>query len=53
MKNEKYFFGLVTLTEENIIIVEIQVHQFWYNINEEFLWFVSEESNAFNYLAMS
>jgi len=53
MKIEKDFFGLVALTEENIIIEEIQGLQFRYDVNEEFLRFVSEESNAFNDLTMS
>ena len=52
MKDEENFFCLVTLTEKDVVVKQVQRFQLWNNVNQEILWLVSEKSDSFDDLTM-
>lgn len=53
MENEEDLFGLVSLTEKDVVIEEVQALQSRDDVNQEVLRLVSEETDTFDNLTMS
>lgn len=52
MEDEKDFFCLISLTEEDIVVEEIQTFELWNDVDQEVLGFVSEETDSLDDLSM-
>lgn len=52
MEDEKDFFCLISLTEEDIVVEEIQTFELWDDVDQEVLGFVSEETDSLDDLSM-
>ena len=52
MEDEENFFCLVTLTEKDVIVKQVQRFQLWNNVDQEILWLVSEKSDSLDDLTM-
>ena len=52
MEDEEYLLSLVTLREKDIVVEQIQSFELWNHVDQEILWLVSKESDAFDDLSM-
>lgn len=53
MKDEKDLFSLITFAIEDIIIEQAQIFELWDDREQELLWLISEEADAFDDLTTS
>lgn len=52
MEDKEDFFSLISLTEQDIVVKQVQGLEFWDDVDQEVLWFVSEETDALDDLSM-
>jgi len=53
MEDEEYLLGEITLTEEDVLIEQVQIRELWYDADQKVLRLVLEENNTFDDLAVS
>ena len=52
MEDKEDFFSLISLTEQDIVVKQVQGLKFWDDVDQEVLWLVSEETDALDDLSM-